>query len=774
MYLVRLLLGLGLALSTSIHGFGQEKGEGEKTKSSEQLREEARAHFGAGRFPEAWKAFEAAIEGSPSDPELLNEYAWNLVTFKGKSPETAKKALPHARKAVELAPRHGGIIDTLAEVYFVLGETRKALAWNEVCREHSRMTTFFDQLVKYARRYVKELGTDEGRKKDRAQARAWLAEGLLGKRRREAKEAEILAREALALDPANAEAPRLLARSLFYQKKYREAVGAFRKALAVPGGTEDARVLFGLGYALVEAGGGQGKAAVDLLKKALALDPGLRGARRTLARAYLAAGDPDAALAEAQLAAARIRNRWQPEFDREPLLILMGRAWEKKGNHGWAMEFFLQALLTRGHDAEAKAGLERTYGKVFLEGPPPREYFAARDRVTTPFFDDATGAWGLGKASGRRVAFGDVDGDGLDDLLFGGCRLWRNREGRFEDAKDDFPEARGRGGVFADVDNDGDLDAFMAGAGKKGPAGDALFLNDGEGKFTRREGAGVSDDHPTEGAAFADYDADGNVDLYVANYEGPMSAGHPDFLYRGLGDGSFEDATRAAGIERKSLRCGRGVVWGDVDGDGDPDLHVSNYRLNPNFLFLNQGDATFEEVAEARGVRGVPIRGYYGHTIGSVFGDVDNDGDLDLFQANLAHPRFIEFSDQSFLLMNGGAPGFAFTDRRRASGIRFEETHSDPLFADFDNDGHLDLYVTSVYEGRKSFLYRNRGDGSFQDVTWFAGVRADNGWGCAASDVEGDGDLDLVVCASGGPRLFLNRGNGNHWLQVHVVGTQKA
>jgi tetratricopeptide (TPR) repeat protein len=734
------------------------------------LRGVARAHFGAGRTEEAWKAYDAAVALAPGDPELLNEYAWNLVSFPGASKETARRALPHAETAARLAPRSAEILDTLAEVHFVLGDTGKALEWNAKCRALSPLSTFSEQLAKYAARFAKELDDAGAPAADRARALALLAEGLLGTPAQDFPKAAEAARAALALDASCPGAAGSLGRALLGLKKFAEAAKAFQAEFSRPGSWADPVLHRGFGLALLEGGGSAGQAILHF-REALALAPELPGVRAPLARAFLESGDADAALATATLAMAKIQDRWQPEFAREPLLVLAGKAWEAKGRPEFAAPFFLQAVLQRGNDPEGEKGLDRAYRALYPQGPPAREFFAARNGVSTVFFDDATEEAGLSKASGRRVAWGDADGDGRPDLLLGGASLWRNRGKAFEEDTGFAKAAGGRGcgGLFADADNDGDLDVFVASHGKTPETGDALLLNDGKGAFSEKKGAGVTDREPTEGAAFGDFD--GNVDLYVANYEEPMSVGHPDFLYRGRGDGTFADVTASSGgVEQVDPRCGRGVNCGDFDNDGDLDIHVSNYRLQPNFLFRNRGDGTFTNVAREAGVEGVPIRGCYGHTIGSDWADVDNDGDLDLFQANLAHPRFIEFSNQSFLLMNSGAPAFAFEDRRPSSGIRYEETHSDPVFADFDNDGFQDLYVTSVYEGRKSFLYRNRGDGTFEDVTWYAGVRADNGWGCAVADVDADGDLDLLVCAGPGPKLFRNRGNGNAWLTVRVAG----
>jgi hypothetical protein len=214
--------------------------------------------------------------------------------------------------------------------------------------------------------------------------------------------------------------------------------------------------------------------------------------------------------------------------------------------------------------------------------------------------------------------------------------------------------------------------------------------------------------------------------------------------------------------------CGRGVTWGDFNNDGFSDIMVSNYRLDPNFLWQNNGNASFTDVAKEKGVQGRKVKKSFGHTIGSVFGDIDNDGDLDLFSANLAHPRYIELSDKSMVLINSGSHSYNFRNTFKKSGITYAETHSDPSFGDVDNDGDLDLYVTSIYAKRNSFLYMNNGKGTFSDVSWLSGTRVKNGWGSAFADIDNDGTLDLIVASRDGIRLFRNNSHDNHWLTVKV------
>jgi hypothetical protein len=215
------------------------------------------------------------------------------------------------------------------------------------------------------------------------------------------------------------------------------------------------------------------------------------------------------------------------------------------------------------------------------------------------------------------------------------------------------------------------------------------------------------------------------------------------------------------------------VVWADYDDDGDYDIYVSNYRLDPNLLWRNDGDGTFTNAAQDARVEGYGVEQAgsvrFGHSIGSDFGDYDNDGDMDLYVSNLAHPRFIMFSDKSMLMKNRGDG--TFIDRFFGSGIAYCETSSDASWADFDNDGDLDLYYTAVYEDTWSRLFRNVGNDRFEDATGDTGTSVDNGWGTGWCDYDHDGDVDLAVGSGSGFTLLENQGNGNNWFQVELEAT---
>ncbi len=384
-------------------------------------------------------------------------------------------------------------------------------------------------------------------------------------------------------------------------------------------------------------------------------------------------------------------------------------------------------------------------------------------------FTDVTAALGLDGLKAGRVAAADFDADGDPDLCFGG-RLYRNEDGRYTEVGGELGVTqRGAAALFGDADGDGLLDLLVAG-GKP-----FLYRNLGKkGKYafedaTAAAGLGaVSFAATPEGAAWVDFDDDGDLDLYFAVYEKPMGKGNPDVLLENDGDGVFTDASAKLAALPEGDACGRGVSPADVDQDGDSEIFVSNYRLNPNLLWQWDG-AGLSDRSAALGVKGErqPADGaYFGHTIGSCWGDVDGDGDLDLFSANLAHPRFIRqgFSNLSFLGIQ--QEDGSFRDERAARGVRFQETHSDPALVDIDNDGDLDLSLTCIYEGVPSALFQNDGAGHFSPITFRAGAVAFHGWGQSWLDFDGDGFLDVVYASSAGVRAFRNSGNDNHYVRV--------
>lgn len=465
---------------------------------------------------------------------------------------------------------------------------------------------------------------------------------------------------------------------------------------------------------------------------------------------------------------------------------------QRAGQWENALDHYISALSAgdvRGEwTAKADSAAEKLFSDHFSDQGEDRKTLEhRRSGYSGPIFDDVTEDLGFGGIKGGRVAWGDANSDGFDDLLMGGSRLFLNQSGSH------FIEVTGEcglegekitGGVWADVNLDGDLDLFCAGNGDKG---DRLCLNQGNDRsgiphfedITDLIGE-IGDNYPTEGAAWGDLQGDGRPDLYVANYESPgpdSGQGTPDFLYVNLLDSdaplgfSFHRLGPDSGLVPPfgENLCGRGVNWGDFDNDGDQDVYVSNYRLQENFLWENQGAGKLDDRACFWEITGIERDGWWGHTIGSEWGDFDNDGDLDLITANLAHPRYIEFSNRTCLYENQIRQEGGFREVRRDWGIKYEETHSDPAWGDVDGDGDLDLYLTSVYPNRRSFLYINDlPHHSFTDVSYLAGVRVINGWGCAFSDFDNDGDLDLAVGSGEGVRLFRNRGTGNHWLEVDV------
>ncbi len=416
-----------------------------------------------------------------------------------------------------------------------------------------------------------------------------------------------------------------------------------------------------------------------------------------------------------------------------------------------------------------------------LEVASPKTF----ERITSTAFD--------APPTGMQPAWGDVDNDGDHDLLNSGV-LWVNdNSGRFtrNSAVTGIPGLA----IFLDADNDGLLDIVSA---------TKIFRNNGDGTFAEQSETGLVDAPANTTLTAADYDGDGLVDLFVGTWERQMKVynaaksdsadvfgvGYKDHLYRNLGGFKFRETTDQAlkgyGESPRGFNQFTNAVdvpgypvlyssnWLDYDRDGDMDLFWGVYRLAANYLWRNNGDGTFTDVARETKLIGIEETGYagaFGHVIGSDFADYDNDGDIDAALGQLAHPRFYDFSDRTAIYNNNGSG--LFTDLNNSGaragllGIPYNETHADVAWGDYDNDGLQDLYVNAVYDCYNSGIYRQKEDGTFQPQNWQTGIATDGVRGLAWVDIENDGDLDLYV---GGARggLFRNQiaTAGRGWIEI--------
>jgi hypothetical protein len=284
----------------------------------------------------------------------------------------------------------------------------------------------------------------------------------------------------------------------------------------------------------------------------------------------------------------------------------------------------------------------------------------------------------------QAAAWGDYNGDGNPDLYVvtaGTDVLYRNNgDGTFTDVTSEAGirgDAVGHAAVWADFNGDQQADLYVANEGQ-----DMLYLNNMDGTFSQADPAvtGLTEDAASGGVAVADYDGDGELDIFVAN-DGQ------DALYRNNGDGSFTDVAAAVGIQTANVQ-GRAAAWGDYNGDGKVDLFIAN--MGADRLYRNDGDGTFTEVTATAGVADMAAGA------AAAWGDYDKDGDLDLFVAN---------EGQDFLYRNNG--NGTFNEVATFSGMRDMAAGRGTAWLDVDNDGNLDLFVANAVGD--NFLYFNPG-----------------------------------------------------------------
>ena len=342
------------------------------------------------------------------------------------------------------------------------------------------------------------------------------------------------------------------------------------------------------------------------------------------------------------------------------------------------------------------------------------------------------------------------------------------------------PALVGSGAAWRDYDNNGTLDLYIVNSAAVRPEPNTilptniLYRNNGDGTFTdMTDNAGVGDTGWGMGCAFADYDNDGDADLYVTNYK-------ENVFYLNKGDATFKKFTSGAGgIGHKGF--GSGIAWGDFDSDGFLELYVGNYIEytkvpqgdevffpydffgQTNLLYLNKGDGSFIDITDS-----AKANGGFHLTLGVAAADYDNDDDLDIYIANDSDQNILYRNDAEMTFTNTNQPNA----RSRTGDIR---SGMGIAWGDYDNDSALDLFVTNWLD-ENNVLYRNNGDGTFTDVSAKSGV-FESGlgktcWGTVLFDMDNDADLDLFFSAGHiDPATWENHGQQDVLMQNNGDGT---
>ena len=588
-----------------------------------------------------------------------------------------------------------------------------------------------------------------------------------------------------------------LAQVYSYQQRFSDSTVALTSALEVNPDDTGARIR--LGYFL---GAPQQMLVPDLsaskrqFEKVLELEP-------NNLEAMLQLGLAEFRLGEADKAAKRFENIIQNYRRHSGAYYYLGVYHLRHGAPEKAVTNFKEALRLKPRDPETIWNLWTAYSQ--LGGYPeelPEEFKITvgnegllpnnQVRMTDNQFTDIAPDLKMDKVDGGRgSAWEDYDNDGDLDIVAVGTyqphALFRNNgDGTFTNVADQAGIADPRGGwgsLFADYDNDGYPDLYITRGGWSGAEENTLYHNNGDGTFTDvTHTAGVADPQSSFCAAWADYDNDGYLDLYIAN--GVIGDGAANVLYHNNGDGTFTNTAEVAGVANTGNSLG--TAWGDYDKDGHIDLHVINYGQS-NVLYRNNGDGTFTDVTATTGMN-LPVTDAFV----TFFLDVDNDADLDIFISNSgSFQAFIagqitgnatHDSDRQVLYRNNGDG--TFTDITHESGLYHAYGAMGANFGDINSDGYVDIYLATgaPQMGRleRDALFMNNGDGTFTDVTVALGLgNVGKGHGVTFGDADADGDVDIYVPVGGAfigdqwhNLFYQNTGVTNNWLTLKLVGVK--
>lgn len=398
------------------------------------------------------------------------------------------------------------------------------------------------------------------------------------------------------------------------------------------------------------------------------------------------------------------------------------------------------------------------------------DYYAAMkinydiETVPTNSFTDVTISAGLVNESGEPLkqpmaSVVDFDMDGWDDVVISGYLFRNMQDGSFKLHSKPF-NPNPAGTTWGDLNNDGFVDVFTV----NGMGNDKIYWGSLSGDFIEKTPTDVVFNQPTVTPMFLDYNSDGLLDIYIAfgrRTVNNQEVYYPDKLLKNLGAYDFIDVTsesKIAAAEAGNPHDTWGASVCDFNNDSHPDIFVANYRLQPDFLFENAGDGTFYEAAKEFRVHGVPTADpqYFGHGMGSDWGDFDNDGDQDLAVGNLAHfdSRGL-YSNKSLILRNDGNFFEDVTDEMR---LGFYEMNGGIVWADLNNDSWLDIVHGQISynprgkdSDRLTRIYLNTSEDNdfrLQDITYESGVDLHGAWCPIRFDFDKDGDMDLLIASN--------------------------
>ena len=451
---------------------------------------------------------------------------------------------------------------------------------------------------------------------------------------------------------------------------------------------------------------------------------------------------------------------------------------------GWAKPTLIESQAGDARLPKVEIGNNGEALAVWSQDDGEHINILSNNELSLSTFVDVSESAGFSRTnlqSSWAAAWGDYDLDGYVDVVTLGhnqqdthsfTQLWHNNgDGTFSDVTVPASlDTRGdsHGAVWADLDNDGDLDLVIA----KGTLKDKssrnyheLWRNNNDGTFINvAVPAGVTGvNHRGRGVSAVDYNQDGKLDLFIVSERDEPSQGG-NLLFRNDGAMHFTDTASTAGLAREGktqLFQNRTAAWADFNLDGFPDVFLAQ----PCALFLNKGNETFVDVSVSSGIGTMP------ECFSGTWGDYDNDGDLDLYIS-------MDSDEVSGILYRNNDDG-TFTDVTNMSEVINSFSSRSVMWGDYDNDGYLDLYI--VNENNKlntNRLFRNNGDKMFTDVTNNSGAGAKVAGGGADGtfiDYNNDGFLDIFITNgqgnNKGPYVLLkNTVNSNNWIKVKLNG----